>query len=231
VTAGAVLMVLVAGCGAGEAVVRHVAADRVVAALDGRLGERPEVSFGSRPVLPVLLGGTLGSVTVSGRADAAGFSGVPVVVRLSDVTADRSRHTATVSRSRVTAEVTTDAVARRIASAGGRGTALVSGVTADPAAGTLDLAVRGGLATFRVRPAVAGGRVTLSVTGGEVLGAPAPTALLDRVRSAVGALAEPDGPQRQDGAAAVLGLRPTQVTVTGDGLRVGLTGGKARLGP
>ncbi|MEU0368944.1 DUF2993 domain-containing protein [Streptomyces sp. NPDC006283] len=220
--------VLVSGCGAGETVARHSVADRVTTVLDGRLGAGPDVSLGSRPALLAVLNGTLPSLSVSGHADVAGFTGVPVSVRLSDVTVDRARDTATVSGSRVTADVSTEAVTRRIVSGDGQGAAMVSGVTTDPAAGTLELAVHGGMAAIRVRPVVAEDRVALSVIDGEVLGSAAPPALLDRVQSAVDALAPPDGPEHQKDADA-LGLRLTEVTVTDDGLRVALTGGRREL--
>lgn len=229
----AAVAVLTVVCGTGEAVVRHSVADRVSTALDGRLGDRPDVSLGSRPALPALLDGTLPSVTIAGQADAAGFTGVPVTVRLSDVTVDRARHTTRVSGSQVTAEVSTDAVTRRIASGDGKGTGkgagMVSAVTADPAAGTLDLAVQGGLATIQVRPTVTDGRMKLSVTGGQVFGSAAPPALLDRVQSAIDALPAPDRPKGQKGATDALGLRLTEVTVTDSGLRIDLTGGRAEL--
>ncbi|MFE7070101.1 DUF2993 domain-containing protein [Streptomyces sp. NPDC057620] len=227
VAVGLVAM-LVVGAGVSEAVVRHALAARVTTALDGRLGSAPEVSFGSRPVLLAALDETLSSMTVSGRTDAAGYTDVPVTARLSDVTVDRARHTTTVSGSHVTADVSTEAMTRRMASGDGKDAAMISGITTNPTAGTLDLAVQGGLATIRVTPTVADGKLELSVTGGEVLGSPAPPALLDRVQTAVDARPTQDGPEPQGGAAA-LGLRLAEVTVTDDGLRAGLSGGRAEL--
>ncbi len=223
-----VVTVLVVGAGVSEGVVRHALTERVTTALDGRLGSEPEVSLGSRPVLLAALDDTLSSIRISGRADAAGYADVPVTVRLSDVTVDRARHTTTVSGSRVTADVSTGAITRRMASGDGKGAAVVSGITTDPAAGTLDLALQGGLATIRVTPTVADGKLKLSVTSGEVFGSAAPPALLDRVQAAVDALPTQDGPERQDDGAA-LGLRLAKVTVTDDGLRAGLTGGSTEL--
>ncbi|MEV7977617.1 LmeA family phospholipid-binding protein [Streptomyces sp. NPDC086519] len=225
---GAVLALVIL-CASGEAVVRHAVTERVTAALGGRLGGRPDVSLGARPALLTLLDGTLPTVTVAGRASAAGFTGVAVTAVLSGAVVDRSRHTAEVSGSRVTAEVSTAAVTRRLASAAGQGGATVSGVTAEPASGTLELAVRSGLATVRVRPAVHDSRLTLSVVDGDVLGSAAPAALLDRVQSRVDSLTASRRRESRDSAAGALGLRLKDVTVTGEGLRLVLTGGAATL--
>ncbi|MEU9244180.1 LmeA family phospholipid-binding protein [Streptomyces sp. NPDC048385] len=224
-----VALALVVLCASGEAVVRRTVAERVTAALGGRLGGSPDVSLGARPALLTLLDGTLPTVTVAGRANAAGFTGIPVTAVLSGAVVDRSRHTAEVSGSRVTAEVSTAAVTRRLASTAGQGGAAVSGVTAEPASGTLELAVRGGLATVRVRPAVHDSRLSLSVVDGEVLGSAAPAALLDRVRSRVDSLAASGRREGRDGAVGALGLRLKDVTVTDEGLRLVLTGGAATL--
>ncbi|GGQ35426.1 hypothetical protein GCM10010233_61480 [Streptomyces pseudogriseolus] len=223
-----IVAVLVVGAGVSEAVARQALTERVTTALAGSLGSEPEVSFGSRPVLLAALDDALPSITMSGHADTAGYADVPVSVRLSDVAIDEDRHTTSVSGSRVTADVSTDAMTRRMASGDGKDAAMISSVTSDPAAGTLVLALKGGLATVQVAPTVADGKLHLSVTGGEVFGSAAPQALLDRVQTAIDALPTQDETEQQGGGAA-LGLRLAKVTVTDDGLRASLSGGSAEL--
>jgi hypothetical protein len=229
-TAAGSVAVLSLGFGTGEAVARHLVHNRIADALDGRLGTGPDVSLGLRPALLAVLDSTLPSVTVSGHAEAAGFPGVPVTVRLTDVTTDRDRRTTTVSGSHVTAEVTTAAIAQKLTPAGGQGVSMVSAVTTDPAAGTVNLAVQGGLAAIQVRPTVTDGKLTMPVTGGQLLGSQAPPAMLNRVQTAVDDLPLSNGPERRSGATAALGLQLKEVTVVGDGLRIDLAGPHAELG-
>ncbi|MEY9876378.1 hypothetical protein ABH931_005888 [Streptacidiphilus sp. MAP12-33] len=97
----------------------------------------------------------------------------------------------------------------------------VDAVTAQPAAGTLVVALGpGGVAQLTLRPTLTDGRVAVTTVSATVLGRPLPA---DRLAALTSGLA------RQTAHAYPLGLRATSVTVTADGLRVRLAGGPSPL--
>ncbi|MGW2281191.1 hypothetical protein [Streptomyces sp. NPDC001770] len=115
----------------------------------------------------------------------------------------------------------------------------------------------GGLGQADIRPELRDGTVRFTLTGAKMLGVDAPKSLTDRIESALtdlspvgtggtggtggtagtggtggvggagGAAGTGGGAAGPDAAADALGLRPTAVTVTEDGLRVDLKGGPA----
>ncbi|MGW0853833.1 hypothetical protein [Streptomyces sp. NPDC002690] len=106
----------------------------------------------------------------------------------------------------------------------------------------------GGLGQADIRPELRDGTVRFTLTGAKMFGVAAPKSVTDTIESALAGLT-PAGPgvgtggtggaaggtgggagaTASDRAAEALGLRPTAVTVTEDGLRVDLKGGPAEF--
>lgn len=230
VLSGAVLVGLVALTGGAEAVARHVVGERLEKAAGDRLGAGAEADYDGWALLG-LARGELGTVTLhADDATLAGFDGVAVDAELRGLTVPDGDGRATVSGSIAHAEVPAAALRDRVAASGGSLTALVGGVEPRPADGTLRLVLGSGLGQADVRPELRGGELRFTLAGAKMLGVDAPKAVTSRIRAALvdlGATGREAG--GAEGAAAALGLHPTAVRVTEDGLRVDLAGGPARL--
>jgi hypothetical protein len=217
VALGAVVSLLL-GVAATEAVARNVVAGRIAAGVDRAVGVRPNVDLGATPVLAQLGRGSFDQVGLT-AADAAfrGVSGLSFDARLWNLRPDSG--TVTVDRTEVTATLSTqsltDTVTRRLPSAGR------ARVTTDPAAGTMTVHLGpAGLLTVSLRPVLDGATVALRPAGIFLGSQPAPPGLLDlgdRSQTAI------------DLAGLPLHLTPTDLTVTGDGLTVRLSGDAATL--
>jgi hypothetical protein len=107
--------------------------------------------------------------------------------------------------------------------ASGASTVSGSGVTPDPAQGTIDFSLAGGLGQMTVKPVLNAGRVGFSVTGLTLLGQPAPQNMTDQF----------GGRFSQFGAKGTypLGLRATSVSVTSAGVAATFEGGKTVFKP
>ncbi|MDF3299100.1 LmeA family phospholipid-binding protein [Streptomyces tropicalis] len=217
--AAAVLAALLLTGAAAEAAARVLLHDRLAAVAGRTLGPGAQVGFGGRSALVALAGRHLDAVTVTGgHLRLGGVPDASVRARLDDVRLTGG-HSATVARTR--AEVDVPAASLQAMAGAGGGGLPVTAVRPDPAAGTVTVALGGaGLARAVLRPRLDAGRVRLVVRSVDVLGAPAPAALVDRVRARLSERAT---------AAYPLGLRATSVRVTADGLHVTLAGGRTRL--
>jgi hypothetical protein len=97
----------------------------------------------------------------------------------------------------------------------------VSGVRLDAQADTLTLVIgQGGLGEATLKPELRNGHLSLRLEDAEILGKPAPAALVDRIQH--------DLADRTD-IAYPLGLKATSVDVTETGLDVTLAGGPSRF--
>ncbi|MFI9648257.1 LmeA family phospholipid-binding protein [Streptomyces sp. NPDC052040] len=213
------LTALVLTAAGAELTARIVLHDRLAAAAGRALGSGTDIHTGGGPALLALGEGHLDTVTLhNGHARLGNLPDVSVRARLDDVHLT-GRHSATVARTEAEV-VVPGASLEELAAASGRRIP-VTGVRLDPRAGTVVLALgQGGLARATLRPRLEDGRVTFAVESAELLGSPAPAALLDRIRTTLS-----DRPR----TAYPLGLKATALHITDSGLRVTLTGGHAGL--
>ncbi|MFJ3310001.1 DUF2993 domain-containing protein [Streptomyces sp. NPDC086549] len=214
-----VLLALLLTGTAAEAGARSLLHHRLATAVGRALGKDSQVHADGGPALLLLFERHLDSVTIrSDHADLGRFSDVSVRARLDDVrlTGD---HSGTVAHTHADVAVPASSVQGLAATAEGRFP--VTDVRLDAGAGTVTLLLgQGGLGRATLRPELREGRVKLEVEDVEVLGAPAPAAVVDRLRNRLSA---------RTGAAYPLGLRATSLDVTDTGVDVTLDGGPARL--
>ncbi|MEV6103955.1 DUF2993 domain-containing protein [Streptomyces sp. NPDC051940] len=194
-----------------EVAARSVVAGRMADGAERRLKVRPEIRFGTSPVLLHLAEGGFPEVGVSGHDATFGdFSGISFDARLSDV--ERRDDGVSVRRSSVRADVGADALG---ADAG-------AVVEADPGAGVLVAhAGPGGLVRIPLTPALDGTRIELRPGEPTFDGTALPPLLADRVTEQAARTIPLTG--------LPLDLRPRSLSVTEDGLRLQLTGGPARF--
>ncbi|MFF7187080.1 LmeA family phospholipid-binding protein [Streptomyces sp. NPDC008222] len=210
------LLLTVAGA---ELTARIVLHDRLATVAGRVLGKGSDIRIEGGPALFDLWERHLDAVTV--RSDHARLGRIPDVAvraRLDDIRLT-GRHAGTVARTH--AEVAVPAASLQSLAAASASRLPVTGVRPDPGAGTIALDLgQGGLAQVTLRPRLKDGRLTLAVDSAEVLGGPAPVALVDRIR---GTLSD------RTGADYPLGLKATAFDITESGLDVTLAGGPARL--
>ncbi|MFE0515138.1 LmeA family phospholipid-binding protein [Streptomyces sp. NPDC058964] len=210
------LLLTVAVAEAGASALLH---HRLATAVGRALGKHSQVRVDGGPALLLLFERRLGAVTVrSGHADVGRLCDVSVQARLDDVRLT-GNHSGSVAHTHAKVRVPASSVRGLAAATEGR--IPVTAVRLDGDAGTVTLVLgQAGLGRATLRPEVRDGRVTLDVQDVEVLGSPAPAAVVDRLRSTLSA---------RSGTAYPLGLRATSLDVTDTGLDVTLDGGAARL--
>ncbi|MFJ7075491.1 LmeA family phospholipid-binding protein [Streptomyces sp. NPDC098781] len=218
VTACVALAALLLTTAAAELGARALLESRIAGAAGRVLGSDSEVEIEGGPALAALIEGHADAVTVSSDDATLGrMPDVSVAVRLEDLSLRSDG--ATVARTQAHIEVPAASVLSLAAASGGR--LPVSGVHPDEAAGTLTLTLgQGGLGSATLRPEIEEGRVTLYVDSAEVLGRPAPAAMVERIRHSLSERTDRPYP---------LGLRATSLDVTATGLKVALKGGGTRL--
>lgn len=209
-----VVVLLVAVIG-GELFVRQQIKSCLAGQLESELGSQVEVGLGLKPVLLSLVDKKVSSVTVD--SDDARFGpaeGMVVQAEARDLNLTQTADSGgTIGSSSADISWSTDGITRTLQSQGIG--AIVSGVTSDASAGTLDFAV-GALANLTVQPQVVDGRVDFQTVDASILGLGIPTDLVDSV---VGVLT--DSLQ-----AYPLDMAPTSLTVTDSGIELTLEGGQ-----
>ena len=96
---------------------------------------------------------------------------------------------------------------------------LVSSVQSNPAAGTLDAKVLGGLADVQVQPHIVGGKIVVDTSNATLLGFGVPTDLVDSIVQTM-----TKGLQSYP-----LDMHPSRLTVTDSGIEVKLSGGATTM--
>jgi len=204
---------------AAELTARGLLEGRLAATVDRKLGQGSEVDIDGGPALLDLLERHLDAVTVSSDHVTVGrVPDVSVHARLDDLrlTGD---HSGTVARTHAEVEVPAASLESLVTAPNGR--LPVSGVRLDAQADTLTLALgQGGLGEATLKPELRNGHLSLRLEDAEILGNPAPTALVDRIQKNL--------TDRTD-TAYPLGLKATSVDVTETGLDVTLAGGPSRF--
>ncbi|MFI6867979.1 LmeA family phospholipid-binding protein [Nocardia sp. NPDC050406] len=211
-----VALLAVAGLAGGEAYARRTVERCISSQFEQQMGSKIDVSFGAKPMLITMFDNKVGSVTVNSDDTKFGPAvGMVVHAKFNDIeVVDQGRGGGTIGSSSADVTWSNDGIAKTL---GG----LVSGVESNPADGTLTFAVLGGLAGLQVKPHVVGDKVEVTTESASLLGFGLPT---DLVEGIVDVMAE-------SLQSYPMGLKPTKVEVTNDGLHVTLAGGQAQLEP
>nr|WP_067543544.1 DUF2993 domain-containing protein [Nocardia crassostreae] len=207
-------LVAVAGLAGGEAYARRSVENCITSQFEAEMGSQIDVSFGWKPLLITMFDGKVGKVTVDSDDTKFGPAvGMVVHATFNDIEVkDQGRQGGSIGSS--TADVTwsNDGITKTL---GG----LVSSTTSDPAAGTLNFAVLGGIAELQVKPQIVGDKVEVETMSASLLGFGLPT---DLVSGIVDLLS-------QSLQSYPFDMKPTQVKVTQDGLAVTLAGERSEL--
>lgn len=213
--AAGVVIVLIAALVGGELYARNRVTTCLTTQFESELGSQIDVGLGATPVLFSLATKKFSSVDIS--SDDSSFG--PAQDLQVDATIEDVDLTATDTTSgRIgssTADVTwsTSGIQATLQEQGLGG--IVSGVTSDPASGTLRFGIVGGLAELTVQPVAAGDTVDIRTTDASILGIGIPTDLADSVVSVLA-----DSLQTYP-----LGMTPESIEVTDTGIAMTLSGG------
>ncbi|MET7772478.1 DUF2993 domain-containing protein [Nocardia sp. NPDC005366] len=198
----------------GEAYARHQLAGCISTQFEQEMGSKIDVGFGFKPLLVSWIDGNLSTVTVDSEGDKFGPAvGMVVHAKFHDLeVTDNGRGGGTVGSS--SADVTWS-------NAGIRETLgdLVTGVRSSSSTHMLTLDVLGGLAQLQVQPQVRNGVVEVETKSARLLGVGMPT---DLVQGIVDIFS-------QSLQSYPMGLKPTAITVTDNGIDVRLAGGRTEL--
>lgn len=214
IAVGIVVLLLVALVG-GELFVRQQVKSCVAGQLESEIGSKVEVGLGWKPVLLSLVDKKVSSVTVdSNDARFGPAEGMTVHAEANDLNLTQNAESGgTIGSSSADIDWSTDGIAKTLQTQGIG--ALVTGVTADGSAGTLQFAI-GGLAQLTVKPQVSGNKVDVQTLDASILGLGIPTDLVDSIVSVL-----TDSLQVYP-----LDMAPTSLTVTDSGIELTLEGGQ-----
>ncbi|WP_245677355.1 LmeA family phospholipid-binding protein [Nocardia acidivorans] len=207
-------LIVVGGLAGGEAYARRTVENCISSQFEAQMGSKIDVSFGAKPMLLTMFDNKVGSVTVDSDDSKFGPAvGMVVHATFHDIELqDQGRAGGTVGSSEAEVTWSNDGIVKTL---GG----LVSGATSDPSSGTLNFNVLGGLAQLQVKPKIVGDKVEVETKSAALLGFGLPT---DLVSGIVDLMSE----SLQN---YPMGLQPTKVEVTSDGLHISLKGGKTTL--
>ncbi|WP_084535226.1 LmeA family phospholipid-binding protein [Nocardia yamanashiensis] len=209
-----VALLAVGGVAAGEVYTRRTMENCISSQFEKEMGTSIDVSFGWKPLLLTMFDNKVSSVTVDSEDSKFGpAQGMDVHAKFNDIEVkDNGKGGGTIGSS--TADVTwsTDGIVKTM---GG----LVSGAKGDPANGTLDFAVLGGLAELQVKPKIVGDKVEVETIQASLLGFGLPTDLVSGIVQLM----------TESLQSYPLDMKPTKVEVTNDGLKVHLEGGRTEL--
>lgn len=214
---GVIVAVLaVAVLAGGEAYARRTVEKCISSQFEQQMGSKIDVSFGGKPMLITMFDNKVGSVTVDSDDSKFGPAvGMVVHAKFNDIeVVDQGKGGGTIGSSSADVTWSNDGIAKTLQG-------LVTGVQSNPSDGTLTFAVLGGIAGLKVKPHVVGDKIEVTTEAASLLGFGLPT---DLVEGIVDVMAE-------SLQSYPMGLKPTKVEVTNDGLHVTLAGGPAQLEP
>ncbi|GGK50949.1 LmeA family phospholipid-binding protein [Nocardia camponoti] len=211
---GVVAALLVAAVVGTEAYARHKISSCISNGFEQSMGSRIDVSFGPKPMLLSYVDGKVSSMTIDSEDNKFGPAiGMNVHAQFNDVEMkNRGADGATIGSSTATVTWNNAGIQQTL-------TGMVSGVKSSASTGLLTLDVLGGLAQLEVQPKVVNGTVEIETKSAQFLGLGLPT---DLVQSIVDTFTT-------SFQSYPLGLKPTSIKVTDDGLKVDLAGGHTDL--
>ncbi|MFD0365158.1 DUF2993 domain-containing protein [Nocardia sp. GCM10030253] len=198
----------------GEAYARHKVSSCISSQFEKEMGSKIDVGFGWKPMLITWIDGKVSEVTVDSDDSKFGPAvGMVVHARFNGIELeDGGQGGGSVDSSSADVTWNNDGIEQTL---GG----LVSGVRSSTSSGMLTLDVLGGLAQLQVQPQVRNGVVEVNTMSAELLGMGLPT---DLVQGIVDVFS-------QSLQSYPLGLKPTDIKVTDDGIVVKLAGGRTEL--
>ncbi len=212
---GLVVVLALVGTAAGaETYIRHKNEQCIASQMEKELGSKVDVGFGPKPLLLTAVDHKVQYVTVDSDDSKFGPAvDMKVHARVNDIQMiDNGRGGAKIGSSSADATWSNEGIAQTL-------TGLVSGVESDPGSGTLDVKVLGGLADLKVQPHIVDNRIEVSTQSAQLFGLGLPTDLVDSIVQSM----------TQSLQNYPMGMQPTQVKVTDNGIAVALRGGATTL--
>lgn len=209
-----VIVALVAVLVGAEFYVRHNVKQCMAEQFQSELGSQVDVGLSAKPVLLQAVDKKVPYITITSADSNFGpAKGMSVTARVNDVDLTATDTSGgTIGSSTADIDWSTDGILATIqAQPFGN---LVSGVTSDAAAGTLQFQVLG-LAELTVKPQVTAGTVNIETVGAELLGLGIPTDLVSGVVDVLTSSLQ----------VYPLGMTADSLTVTDSGLQMSLAGG------
>lgn len=211
-----VVVVLIVALVGGELYARNRVENCLTTQFESELGSQIDVGLGLQPVLFSLATKKFSSVDISSDDTKFGpAQDMQVQATIDDVDLTGS-DTSSGQIGSSSADVTwsTEGILATLQAQGVGG--IVSGVTSDPGAGTLNFGIVGGLAQLTVKPVVQGDAIVVETVDASILGIGIPTDLADSVVKIL-----TDSLQ-----AYPLGMTPDALEVTDTGIHMTLSGGQ-----
>lgn len=210
-----VVLVLVAGALiGGEAYARHRIASCISSQFEKEMGSKIDVGFGAKPLLITWLDGKVSRMDVDSEGAEFGPAvGMQVHAQFHDITMpEGSSSGSSIGSSSADVSWSNTGISETLKG-------LVSDVVSDPGTGQLTMKVLGGIGELQVVPQVKDGKVDVSVAQAQFLGFGIPD---DLAQGVVDLMTE-------SLQTYPLGLEPTELRVTDNGIEVDLAGGAAEL--
>ncbi|MFD4292238.1 DUF2993 domain-containing protein [Rhodococcus sp. NPDC058505] len=210
-----VIVALVAVLIGGELYLRNNVKQCLASQFESQLGSQVDLGLSPKPVLLQAIDKKVPYVTIASDDSSFGpAKDMHVEARVNDLDLTTSATSGgTVGSSTADIDWSTEGIAATIQ--GESFGSLVSAVTSDAAAGTLQFQVLGNLAQLTVRPTVSGGVVQVETVGAEILGLGLPTDLVSGIVDMLTSSLQ----------SFPLGMTAQSLTVTDSGLQLSLAGG------
>ena len=209
-----VLVLLAAALVGGEAYSRHRIASCISTQFEQDMGSKIDVGFGAKPLLLTWLDGTVSQMTVDSEGTEFGPAvDMHVHAKFHDLEmAEGGSSGATIGSSEAQVSWSNTGIADTLKG-------LVSDVQSNPDTGQLTMKVLGGIGELQVTPTVQDGKVQLDVGQAQFLGIGVPDDLASGVVDLM----------TQSLQVYPMGLQPTELQVTENGIDIALQGGRTEM--
>lgn len=198
----------------GEAYARHRIASCISSQFEKEMGSQINVGFGAKPLLVTWIDGKVSRMDVDSEGAEFGPAvDMQVHAQFHDIQMpEGSNSGSTIGSSNADVSWSNEGMAQTLQ-------ALVSEVRSDPDSGKLTMAVLGGLGELQITPQIVDGKVQLEVGQAQFLGIGVPEDLAEGVVNLM----------TESMQVYPLGLEPTELRVTDNGVEIDLKGGQAEL--
>lgn len=198
----------------GEAYARHRIASCISSQFEKEMGSKIDVGFGAKPLLVTWMDGKVSRMDVASEGAEFGPAvDMQVHARFHDIEMPAGRNSgSTIGSSEADVSWSNEGMTQTLKG-------LVSEVRSDPSTGQLTMGVLGGLGSIRLTPQIVDGKVQLEVGQAQFLGIGVPQDLAEGVVNLM----------TESMQTYPLGLQPTELRVTDNGVEIDLQGGRAEL--